>query len=77
MRAAASGAATFMQVLEAEMLQSSTAQMVPLPALPPSQPLMPPQIYPWLPAPVPLYVRDEKDGKKRPPPRGDRRSARR
>lgn len=71
-----SAAASFLQVLEDEMMRDAVPASLPPPTLPfpPSVPLPPD----WLPVPLVLLLpREEKAAKKRPPVRKDRQPGRR
>ncbi len=78
LRADASAAATFLQVLEEEMLHEAVPASLPPPTspLPLPGPLAPE--YPWMPVPLILLPpREERPAKKRPSGRGDKKSSRR
>ncbi len=76
LRAMAS-AASFLEMLEEEMLREAIPTSLPPPTfpLPLPGPLAPE--YPWLPVPLLLVPREERAAKKRPPARGDKRPGRR
>ncbi len=77
-RAGASAAASFLQVLEEEMLREAVPTSLPPPTFPLPVPGQLPPEYPWMPVPLILLPpREERAAKKRPPARGDQRSGRR
>ena len=77
LRAASAAAASFLQVLEDELLHEAVPASLPppnLPLLPPAS--LPPDV-PWLPMPLVLLLpREEKTARKRPPARKDRQQDR-
>jgi len=78
LRAGASAAASFVQLLEDELLREAVPASLPPPTLPLPLPGSLPPEYPWLPLPLILLPpREERTAKKRPPARGDKRPGRR
>ncbi|HTY68579.1 MAG TPA: hypothetical protein VMH36_18135 [Alphaproteobacteria bacterium] len=74
---AMASAASFLEVLEEEMLREAIPTSLPPPTFPLPLPGSVPPEYPWLPVPLLLVQREERAAKKRPPARGDKRSSRR
>jgi len=74
---AMASAASFLEVLEEEMLREAIPTSLPPPTFPLPLPGSVPPEYPWLPVPLLLVPREERAAKKRPPARGDKRSSRR
>src|SRR5215469_4777329 len=72
-------AASFLQVLEEEMLREAIPTSLPPPTFPLPLPGTLPPEYPWMPMPLILLPpqREERTARKRPPARKERQSGRR
>lgn len=77
LRAGASAAATFLQVLEEEMLHEAVPASLPPPTFPLPLPGSLPPEYPWMPMPLFVLPREDRTARKRPQARGDKKPGRR